>query len=67
MLGLFDYVVEDLEDVWREIERSPLKTEGREIQKLIDRCIELANEAARLQRKLKDEPVCIAETFLKAA
>jgi hypothetical protein len=53
MLGTFDYVVEDLEDVWRDIERSSLKSEGRTIQLLLDRAIELANEAARKQRLLK--------------
>lgn len=54
MLGTFDYVVEDLEDVWRDIERSPLRSEGRTIQLLLDRAIELANEAARKQRLLKE-------------
>jgi len=66
-MGVFDYVVEDLEDIWREIERSSLKSEGREIQKVIDRCIELANEAARLQRKLKEERLLVMEPLRQAA
>lgn len=56
MFGTFDYVVEDLEDVWRDIERSSLKSEGRTIQLLLDRAIELANEAARRQRLERMKP-----------
>lgn len=53
-LNTFDHVVEDLEDVWRTIERSGLRGEGLAIQLHIDRAIELANAASRKLRMARD-------------